>query len=230
MEIIMIKHIFKLKTYSHGRKTALLGGIAYLLLGCSIKIASAISPNFQKTAGLGNFFILLCAAMWNVQLLYSLGISGMVSASPYRKRLQTIYPVVLQFLSFLPFLVLISFADLIRIHLNPNLEPELTSALLWSIVVYGFVVLYIGVCYKYFFLASASIFLLGTASGFFVNYFHFFFSAPATVISSFTYVQTLLFGIAIFTVASFVEYVLSTLIHKKPLSKYALSNTLRKQM
>lgn len=220
----MMKRIFKLNTYAHGKKMAFICGIAFLLVGCIEKFGGKSVIFGDISVIFGNYFILFCATTWNIQLLYSLAASGMVSASPYRKKLQTGYPVILQILSVLPFLLFICLADWIRISQNPDLESRLAPALFWSIVVYSIVLLYLGICFKYFF---ASTVLLIVIEIFGVTIIMFI---AAPIINALTYLQALLIGIGILIVASLLQYALSILVHKTPPSKYALTNSLRKQM
>ena len=214
----------KLLRYAHGIKMTLIIGIAILLLNIPVIIAGILSDNLIMGG-----YMLMSVSMLPTQLLYSLSASNMVLTTAYRKKLQTSVPAALtcgnMMLMYLISALLYGIVALGQGKLLDNAgEQMLMIALMMDLVM-----AYTGIAYKYFAAATLCLclslpFMLTTAlpaTGGLGNLFGQ---------GGFSFVSAVLIGLVMLVAGGLLQYLLSRLCYRTPLSKMAQAAPLRKEL
>ena len=207
--IAKIKMSWKMLRYSFGLKMNVGLMILFVVLGIIMEILT------RGELFLGAFFIFL-VSMWPVQMIYSISMSNEVAASPYKKAMQTSMPALVSAFSEGGAMMLVVILKAIEYLKYPESQGGSVKGLL-VICLYALVIaIYTGIAYK-FFAASIVLFLvvyMGTYV-FLAKLLDMTQPAlvpfPAAVVICFV---TVILGAAI-------QYVISILVYKYPLSKRA---------
>lgn len=163
------------------------------------------------------------AVMFPVQILYSLSVSNLVQSSPAKRRMQTSVPTAVSFVGMMVNYLVCVGIDLIFMALHPEKAGALCSEMWASAIFSVFTMLVLAVTYKYF-LASV---LLGIVVYFYVRYTF----ETELVISAFgSGAAAAAAGFVLILLGGLGQYGLSLLCYKAPMSKYAQSANLRKEM
>lgn len=222
-----VKLGLKILRYAYGLKTNLAQGGIFLASGIVYTVIGSMETHSTGSLGAFNGVFFSCLAMLPVQMCYSLSTSDLVKASPVRKRVQTNVPVLLHCCGAL----LIYLAEClwygIRCLWKPELEQVTGREIMVLAVIAAIMMLYMGVCYKYFVAASLVIipfmclWLMGRLkSGEFVTWM----SGGRDV----SFLAAAGMGLGILVLGGIAEYLLTLLLYRAPLSKTAQPAPLRK--
>lgn len=218
----MIKQLklgFQMLRYTFGIKTcAIMGGI-FLLVGILVEVMG------QSVNVTGTLFISI-TGMWPVQLVYSLGVSDLVRSSKWAKAMETSIPTLVGFVSFLAAYLLAFCLKLPHLSIASEEAMEIMVA---EMILAGTVALmlmvYCGIAYKFFIIATILFFVVFGFGGF---------NAPFMLVEkmhlSLTFGQAALFGFLEILVGALLQYGISCLVYKQPLSKKAQMRGLQKCM
>ncbi|MDE6749350.1 MAG: hypothetical protein K2K21_09885 [Lachnospiraceae bacterium] len=221
-----IKLGIKIMRYGHGLVLNIILGVWFLVIGIAVIILS-MSGRYINWSG-GCFAI--AAALMPIQIIFSLNASNMVLSSPVRKKMQTVVPTTITCISTLVMYIVVDLLLLIMICINPDRIPVACSLVTLQIVFAVFFMIYIPICYKYMVAAIIigiiiwvcvinSIMLIPD-----INTLSFFNKG----ISSFLMISAL--GLPSIVVGGFLQYLLSLLFYKAPVSKYSQNIYLRKEL
>lgn len=216
---------FRMLRYGHGLKSNLIGGILMLAAGFFLQGVTILSNGDMPNPG---SIFLLIGAMFPIQIIYSLSVSNLIQASPAKKRMQTSVPAVISgscMLALYLIHVLISAAITAVQPQRLQYTCNQTVGLAFFAVC---LMLYMAVCYKYFWVS----FIL-----FFAVYNYTYYSTTYSGTLSFGFRESRISlllaavtGIVIIIAGGFLQYGLSCLVYKAPMSKRAQGNMLRKTM
>lgn len=221
-----IKLGIKIMRYGHGLVLNIILGVWFLVIGIAVIILS-MSGHYINWSG-GCFAI--AAALMPMQIIFSLNTSNMVLSSPVRKKMQTVVPTTITCISTLVMYIVVDLLFLIMVYINPDRISMACSLVALQIVFAVFFMIYIPICYKYMVAAIIigiiiwvcvinSIMLIPD-----VNTLSFFNKG----ISSFLIISAL--GLPSIVAGGFLQYLLSLLFYKAPVSKYSQNVYLRKEL
>lgn len=208
-------------TYGIGMSVAFM--IMFLVLGILLNVLS-------KDSGAGNVFILV-TGMWPVQLINSLPVSGMVQTSPWKKALETSVPALVGFASFLLcYLLVLVFALVGRSYAEESDMAELAGSLIMGGAVVFFLMVYCGFAYK-FFVSATMIFIIVFLGGtYFLSNGGPLYEVFLHLLSDMPLYGAILIGLLEIAVGALVQYGISLLVYRKPMSKKAQIRSLQKYM
>ena len=213
---------YKLLKYTMNAKMSIVSIIIFITVGILFELLTVFAGNrisFQTWLDYGALF-LFTAAIYPAQLIYSMDMSGMVQSSPYKKKIQTLFPAFLSLPSNLTAMV---FLLLIR-GLGAQLRPDKASQLWMGMFFNGILLLFMNLMtvliYKFYVI---TIVLFAVACG-----------ALASVWSVQPFMRDLLgwenvisppfvilFCLTMVFVGILIQYFLARAIYKYPFSKRA---------
>lgn len=216
--IEQIKMSIKLLRYTFGIKTCIaLGGI-FLLCGVAISL-------LPEGLGLSGSFVLVATGMWSTQLFYSLGVSGLVQSSPYKKAIQTSMPALISFFSLLGSYVVILLLRLPKLGTaGAEMQQDTALDLISSGLLIVIIMLYTGIAYK-FFVAATVLFFVTFLGIMFVESAYLVFTPvmpPVGIAAAIGFLEIV--------VGALLQYGMSLLVYKYPMAKRAQMRSLQKQM
>lgn len=215
----------KMFRYGSGLVGMIVCSCIFLVLGLLINFSYYV---LGVEGGPGDVLFMV-VGMYPVQILYSLSVSNYIAASPVKKRMQTSVTATVACFNMLIIYLICSLLKVIKLAGHPEnigvVCTEMVSLAGFSVII----LLSLALAYKYFWTSI----LLGV-----VVYFY------ATITlngvngiwpeifgnSVSTYVLVLLLGLAAVVIGGFGQYGLSLLVYKAPMSKYAQSAAVRKEM
>lgn len=214
-----IKTGIMLCRYGFSFKSNVAGALIFMVLGIVMQINMINGMSF-----LGSMYIVL-SAVFMYQLICSVTISTMIQTSGYKKQLQTLIPTITS----VPFMMLMYTVCVIMYYFMKSGSEEyaIKNLLLTAIFVF-FMEIYTGTAYKYF-VVSLGVML--------VSIYAFMFNSDRimemlmTVLSSLSlnsFGAVIVIGYVAIIVGGVLEYLLSCLFYKKPLSKLAFGAALKK--
>lgn len=223
--ITNLKLGWKTIKYAHGFKGNI--AAAVIMAGFGLLI-SAANMAMGILGGLGGIFMII-SAMFPAQLIYSLSMSALVQTSPAKKRMQTAVPAAITCSSMMVMYLFFVLVNVIMAAVKPEYAAQICSQLL-SVSFFAFMImLYVSVCYKYFwvsfvmFFAVYSFCFLGMAYESPLRSDIFGADAGSFLLAA-------LIGLAVIAAGGFVEYGVSLLVYKAPMSKRAQAASLRKSL
>ena len=214
-----IKTGIMLCRYGFSFKSNVAGALIFMVLGIVMQINMINGMSF-----LGSMYIVL-SAVFMYQLICSVTISTMIQTSGYKKQLQTLIPTITS----VPFMMLMYTVCVIMYYFMKSGSEEyaIKNLLLTAIFVF-FMEIYTGTAYKYF-VVSLGVML--------VSIYAFMFNSDRimemlmTVLSSLSlnsFGAVIVIGYVAIIVGGVLEYLLSCLFYKKPLSKMAFGAALKR--
>lgn len=214
-----IKTGIMLCRYGFSFKSNVAGALIFMVLGIVMQINMINGMSF-----LGSMYIVL-SAVFMYQLICSVTISTMIQTSGYKKQLQTLIPTITS----VPFMMLMYTVCVIMYYFMKSGSEEyaIRNLLLTAIFVF-FMEIYTGTAYKYF-VVSMGVML--------VSIYAFMFNSDRimeklmTVLSSLSlnsFGAVIVIGYVAIIVGGVLEYLLSCLFYKKPLSKMAFGAALKR--
>lgn len=221
-----IKKALRLSLYGFKAEVQMILMIVFVLVGIVWEYF------FQGMHWIGAYFIIL-APVYFSQLLYGMGMSSMVAASPYKKKLQVLYPVlsncILEFVA-MTIIILLKFFEIRQYPENrKGLMAVLLLVCLFSIILN----FYSALVYKYYALSIALMLapIMVLSYIFTKESFDNFEGSFLTVLVDHMSMGVLVL-ICYLTVilGAVLQYALSTALYKKSLSEYAMGMAMRKAL
>ncbi len=213
----------KMLRYGYGIKMyCILGGIVIVL-----NIAAIILGGTTGNA-IPSGYMLLVVGMLPVQVLFSLNITGMVQASPCKKKLQTSVPALLNFSIMTVMYLCEALVCGIMILVNPQCREWMGKTLVLMAGLLAVTMLYMSVAYKYFVVPSLClipIICIGLTGGIIGDG-----RLTDLLKTDFSLGQAVLAGLALLIVGALGQYFISLLVYKAPLDKMSQAAPLRKLM
>lgn len=214
----------KMLRYGYGIKlNCVMGGVIIVLAIAAIALGGATGNNLP--AG----YMLLVVGLLPVQVLVSLNITGMVQASPCKKKLQTSVPALITF-SIMTLVYLVDvLASSLMILIRPQSREWMGESLFIMAILLAVTMVYTGVAYKYFWLASLCmipIICIGLTAGLHDDRDLLDFLTPRGIV----FWQAALSGLVILAAGALGQYLVSLLVYKVPLDKMGQAAPLRKLM
>ena len=214
---------WKLRGYGLGAKTQRAFCIIFLIVGTLFKL----SPLETEYMGIdvGAVF-LFSSAMFPAQLVMSLNMSQMVQASPYKKKLQTSIPAkmttagVMIMLGWSIFLQVISCMISGKNFADQGVKLLMTG--MWAFVI----LLFTGVCYKFFVISMIIMYILVIGAGMLVGIAQQFF-IPKGFIHP---LVAIVADIVLVLTGGVIQYGFMKLFYKFPLSKAAFGAAIKREM
>ncbi len=214
----------KMMRHAYGIKmNCILGGMILVLGIASIALGGTVRDVFPAT------YLVMAAGMLPTQMLYSLSITGMIQASPMKKKLQTSIPAMVNF-------TIMSAMYLVTVLIYGIMltgKPEEQSYACMNLIMLAFmlavVMFYMGVAYKYFIIASVimiPILCLTLSTG--LTNKEWLYQLLAW--EKFRFWQTAVGGIGILAVGAVLQCLSSLLVYKAPIDKLSQSAFLRRVM
>lgn len=187
---------------------------------------------FQGMHWIGAYFIVL-APIYVSQLLYGMGMSNMVASSPYKKKLQVLYPALLNFFFELIAMTIIVLLKIFEIRSCPENKGGLMYVLL-SVCMFCIVLnFYSAIVYKYFALSIVLMLVpvMGLSYIFTSESFNNYEGGLlSTLIDHMSLGVLVLICYLTVILGAVLQYAVSTALYKKPLSEYAIGMAMRKAL
>lgn len=226
-----IKLGIKIMRYGHGLLLSIIVGVWFLVIGIAV-ISMTVNGYLYNFTG-GCFMI--AAVLMPVQMIFSINTSNIVLSSPIRKKMQTVIPTAITCIGMLVLYLIVDLLLLINACKYPENMPRACIIVALQIIFAVFFMIYTPICYKYMVVAVIiciivwwscfkSFMYLNTIMYMPNNIFSFFDKG----ISSFLLISVL--GLPIIAAAGFLQYLLSLLFYKAPVSKYSQNAFLRKEL
>lgn len=220
----MLKDIMlgmKLIRYSYGFKTNIASMIIFPVIG-GLMMAAAEADSFM----FGGIYLYMSFVMF-VQMSNMMLTVQIVSAAPRRKLFEQTFPDAVMLITALLWYLVLTLLVAVFINISPNLREEYTVSLVIVALFMAVLQIYIGVCYKFFWLASIMFFTVFTYMlikgreiliGFILKYVGMNFFENFTI------------GLIIIVVACLFSMFLRKLFYKRPMSKMAMGAIVRQAM
>ena len=215
----------KLLRYGSGLVSMMVCGVIFFVLGLLIYIWDKTFEN----AGLSGDVLMMVLVMFPAQIIYSLSVSNLVQSSPVKKRMQTSVPATVTCFCVIALYLLLSLINGIMIIRHPEYIRAICVETVTMAVFVAFIMISIAVAYKHFWMSFID--------GFAVYYM---ISARMTIVEKFqfeifgsnagSFVLALVIGLIIIVLGGIGQYGVSLLVYKAPMSKYAQSAAVRKEM
>lgn len=160
-----LKMGFRVLKYGLSFKASIFAIIIFLILGCAMELLGADMPLSGAYTAI--------SALYMAQMIHSFGVCSMVQTSPYKKRLQTIIPAYVTFISLV---VVTTFQLVIKMavnHLFERTEAELSNSILFTAIIMSVVTLYVGGAFKAFW-PSTVLFTIGFMVVYSVSVYYMF--------------------------------------------------------
>ena len=211
----------RLLRYGFGIKTNLVLLIvctAADLLCFALELAGITTP-------LDGFMLLACVIP--VQILFTLNVVDIVLTSPARKKLQTSVPAVMSLCTTLAAYLIVVLKEAVIVLIHPDKTAQSAMHLVFLEVLAAVILAFTGVLYKSF---PALLVMYFSLSG-----FNSFFMMPI-LRSDFlgedmgALVRAALIGVVLILAGGALEYALSVLFYKKPVSKKVLGERLSREL
>lgn len=197
----------------------------FLVLGLLMTIGFAV---LGVAGGPGDVFLII-VVMFPTQVIYTLSISNLVQSSPAKKRMQTSVPATVDCFNMMILYLVNALCKGIVMTRHPELVGTICVEMVTLAGFAAFIMLYMGVGYKYFW--------TGIVPCIIVYYFTYSRLDAVNKIrfgifgnSAGSFALALVIGLVIIVLGGFGQYGLSLLVYKAPMSKYAQSATVRKEM
>lgn len=214
---------WKLSGYGLGVKTQRVFCIIFLIAGTLLKLFPLETEYMAIDVGA---VFLFCSAMFPAQLVMSLDMSQMVQASPYKKKLQTSIPAkmttagILIMFGWSMFLQVISCVISGKNFADQGVKLLMTG--MWAFVI----LLFTGVCYKFFVVSMIIMYILVLGAGMLVGIAQQFF-IPKGFIHP---LVAIVADIVLILAGGVIQYGFMKLFYKFPLSKAAFGAAIKREM
>ena len=133
------KYAFQMLRYAFGIKGNSVAAVILVIVGLVLEFIS------HGTNFLGSFFVVVLS-MFPVQFLYSISLSNHVASSPYRKRLQTSMPALMNLTLNIGIFTLMNIIKAVEIYLFPEDTELIIGSLIMLSVAELIITIYTGIC------------------------------------------------------------------------------------
>ena len=141
------KYAFQMLRYAFGIKGNSVAAVILVIAGLVLEFIS------HGTNFLGSFFVVVLS-MFPVQFLYSISLSNHVASSPYRKRLQTSMPALMNLTLNIGIFTLLNIIKAVEIYLFPEDTELIIGSLIMLSVAELIITIYTGIVFKYYIIAT----------------------------------------------------------------------------
>ena len=184
------------------------------------------------TSSLGGFmlldgYLLLACAMIPVQILFSLNAVDIVLASPVRKKLQTSVPAVMSLCATLAVYLIIVLKKAVIVLIHPDKTAQGAVGLAFLAFLAALIMVFTGVLYKSF---AAFVVLCFSLSGFISFFMMSLLRSDFLGEDMGALARGTLIGAVLILAGAALEYALSILFYKKPVSKKTLGGKLSREL
>lgn len=203
---------FQLMKYGYKIKMNVIMMIVILAFGIVAEISS------KGTSFLGGFYLMM-TGMFAYQLIMSMDISEMVQSSAAKRKLQVGLPVVASTVVYLASYTFLLVERVILIHQNPQSKEELLYTLFTILLIMITVYIFSSICYKYF-VAGFILFLIlfiGVDTGAVILWNN----GIGAWLCQIGLGWLAVLGYAVVLLGGGIEYLLGSLLYRKPLSEFA---------
>lgn len=216
-----MRFIIKCMRYSSRLKTNLIGLVCMAVLGLVYEI-------LDFSSGMGSCFILI-SAMYPAQLLYSVCMSQLVQASPYKKALMTSMVTLLTFCSGLIFYLLVIGVKSVWIVLDPSQAGRRAGEILAAGLFLVMIEIYTAVVFRYFWggIIIVSVIMVGVYSSIIST--DGIFHSLGQLLSRCPLPAAIVLGLCLALLGGLLQYGMSLLLYNRPISKRAIYGVLRQQ-
>lgn len=228
------KYAFQMLRYAFGIKGNSVAAVIMLAIGLALEFVS------HGTTFLGSFFLVVLS-MFPVQFLYSISLSDHVAASPYRKRLQTSMPALMNLTLNIGIFTLMNIIKAVEIYLFPEDAELIIGSLIMLSIAELILAIYTGIVFKYYILATIILVVFFSIFGGMGGWIMAFQEQVYSFYSVFTAMGYIFMGklpfvgavvtsyILLFVGAGF-QYLVSLAIYRKPLSKRAQGAAMKRYL
>lgn len=215
----------KMLRYGSGLVSMMVCCGIFLVLGLLMTIGFAM---LGIAGGPGDVFLII-VVMFPTQVIYTLSISNLVQSSPAKKRMQTLVPATVDCFNMMILYLVNALCKGIVMTRHPELVGTICVEMVTLAGFAAFIMLYMGVGYKYFWtsiVAGIIVYFFTHSRLDTVNKIRFgIFDNSAG-----SFALALVIGLVIIVLGGLGQYGLSLLVYKAPMSKYAQSAAVRKEM
>ncbi len=207
-----LKMGFQLMKYGYKIKMNVIMMVVILAFGIVAEISS------KGTSFLGGFYLMM-TGMFAYQLIMSMDISEMVQSSAAKRKLQVGLPVVASTVVYLASYTFLLVERVILIHQNPQSREELLYTLFTILLIMITVYIFSSICYKYF-VAGFILFLIlfiGVDTGAVILWNN----GIGAWLCQIGLGWLAVLGYAVVLLGGGIEYLLGSLLYRKPLSEFA---------
>lgn len=228
------KYAFQMLRYAFGIKGNSVAAVILVIVGLVLEFIS------HGTNFLGSFFVVVLS-MFPVQFLYSISLSNHVASSPYRKRLQTSMPALMNLTLNIGIFTLMNIIKAVEIYLFPEDAELIIGSLIMLSIAELILAIYTGIVFKYYILATIILVVFFSIFGGMGGWIMAFQEQVYSFYSVFTAMGYIFMGklpfvgavvtsyILLFVGAGF-QYLVSLAIYRKPLSKRAQGAAMRRYL
>lgn len=205
---------WNLLRYAYGIKTGVICGGLCIIGGLVINFFG------YPFSQLGNFFLMM-GGLWVLQVYYSIGVSNMVQSCPWKKQLETSIPALICFVASLIGYLLVALLQLPHLG-DADGEAVMVETCIGAAVLAFLLMVYMGAAYKLFVLSTIGFFVVvyGTAWNL----------IPLPTITFPSAGVAVVVGLGIILLGAVLQYAISCLVYKLPLSKKGQIRALQKIM
>ena len=220
--------------YAFGIKGNSVAAVIMVIAGLALEFIS------HGTNFLGSFFLVVLS-MFPVQFLYSISLSNHVASSPYRKRLQTSMPALMNLILNIGIFTLLNIIKAVEIYLFPEDAELIIGSLIMLSIAELILAIYTGIVFKYYILATIILVvffsIFGGIGGWIMAFqeqvysFYSVFAAMGYIfIGKTSIVGAVVISYALLFVGAGFQYLVSLAIYRKPLSKRAQGAAMKRYL
>lgn len=216
---------FKMLRYAHGIKSCIVWCFITFLMGVLLEIGAV-----EENVG-GNhvaIYLVMMIAIWPLQLLVSLNVPNVVASSPWKKKIQTSVMALISVFTFLISYIVVVSIEGIKYSIGRTRAEDFTSYVIWAACFAMVLMLYMAFSMKYFVVSTIGFIVVMSSTSIIVSLRQY--TDLEIFHKTFHPAVTILLGGVLIVVGALLEYGVSLLIYKAPVSKYAQMNSLRKKM
>lgn len=198
-----------------------------LLIGLLYEI---MDLNSNIKSGMGAIMLVI-VAMYPAQMIYSICGSQLAQSSPCKKAMMTSLPTVITFSSGMLAYLLVIVIEVIRAIRNPETAERCAGLILLIGMMLMFLNIYIGIAFKYF--VVSMIMMIGIMSG---GYYYCYRGIAVGVrtmvlpwLTGISMPIAIAAGLCFAVLGSLLQYGISLLLYKRPISRTAIYGLLRQQ-
>ena len=220
--------------YAFGIKGNSVAAVIMVIAGLALEFIS------HGTNFLGSFFVVVLS-MFPVQFLYSISLSDHVASSPYRKRLQTSMPTLMNLTLNIGIFTLLNIIKAVEIYLFPEDAELIIGSLIMLSIAELILAIYTGIVFKYYILATIILVvffsIFGGMGGWIMAFqeqvysFYSVFTAMGYIfMEKLPFVGAVVTSYILLFVGAGFQYLVSLAIYRKPLSKRAQGAAMKRYL
>ena len=228
------KYAFQMLRYAFGIKGNSVAAVILVIAGLVLEFIS------HGTNFLGSFFVVVLS-MFPVQFLYSISLSNHVASSPYRKRLQTSMPALMNLTLNIGIFTLLNIIKAVEIYLFPEDTELIIGSLIMLSIAELILAIYTGIVFKYYILATIILVvffsIFGGIGGWIMAFqeqvysFYSLFAATGYIfMGRMSFVGAVIISYVLIFVGAGFQYLVSLAIYRKPLSKRAQGAAMKRYL